>query len=196
MRQVTSRLIAAMLLTSSISAMSWPLPEVRVTLGSTEMEKLRTAIQSLNPDVVATITGVYATNWGGNLGEPRATFETDAGETGPGYRRHRLGWCHQSRGDWVCRVRDRLTRVISDVTTTSSLPIGMPTELAIRVLEFSVPLINTGPIPVRELSLDPFGNNGEIHVSFGTGCTRTITIRQIGDTFEQVNRNAQMSACN
>lgn len=178
-------LIATWLAFPCLWAGAMPIPEKLITLDGLEMARLRTAIVLPRPDVLVTITGVYVHDLSGSPRNPRATFQTDAFDTGPGYRRHRLGSCELAQSaNWICDYRDRLTRVISEMTITARLPVDMRTELAIRVLEFAVPLINQGARSEREFSVHEFRD--EISISFGSGCSTSMKFRRKGETFEKV----------
>lgn len=163
-----------------------PEPKKLIKLDDTEMARLRTAIALPRPDVLLTITGVYVNDQaGGAPGTPWASFQMDGFDTGLGHRRHRLGSCVLApSAQWTCSYYDRLTRVISDMTITAGLSTSMPTELAIRILEFAVPLVNVGIRSEREFSVSEYGDH--ISVSFGSGCTTSIKLRRKGETFENV----------
>ncbi len=193
MGQIKATLIAAALTLCSSFVMAMPLPKKSITLESAELAKLQATIPLPHPDTAVTITDVYVLDLGGSMGEPRATFETDAYETGHGYRRHRLGWCERFQGEWRCTPHDRLTRVIDDVTTTSVLPTDMATELAIRALEFAIPLINAGVQSEREFSIH--FNDDLIFIIYGSGCSSTMKIRRKGENFEKLPLDSNR-ACN
>lgn len=177
---------AGLALLACVGAAAMPIPQKLIPLDDAEMARLRAAIVLPRPDVLLTVTGVYVDDLPGVApGAPRASFQTDAFETGPGHRRHRLGSCELApAAKWTCSYSDRLTRVIGDMTITARLPTGMPTELAIRILEFAVPLINVGIRSEREFSVSEHGD--QISVSFGKGCITSMKLRRQGDTFEQV----------
>lgn len=158
-----------------------------IALGDAEMARLRAAIALPRPDALLTVTGVYANGGpaGGAPGAQWASFQIDGFDTGPGHRRHRLGSCQRAPGaQWTCSYHERLTRVIDDMTVTARLPTDMPTELAIRILDFAVPLINVGIRSEREFSVSEHGD--QISVSFGKGCITSMKLRRQGDTFEKV----------
>jgi len=184
-KKLAPALIAAWLALSCLYVGAMPIREKLITLDDAKMARLRAAIVSPRPDALVTVTGIYVDDLGGHPSNPRATFETDAFDTGPGYRRHRMGSCHLAQSaNWSCDYRDRLTRVISDMTITASLPTDMPTELVIRVLEFAVPLINQGIRSEREFSVHEFRD--EISISFGSGCSTSMKFRRKRETFEKI----------
>lgn len=190
-------LVAAWLaILACVGAAAMPIPQKPITLDTAEMARLRAAIALPRPDVLVTVTGVYVNDLAGAPpGAPRATFETDAFDTGSGHRRHRLGWCELApSAQWTCSYRDRLTRVIGDMTITAVLPTGMSTELAVRILEFAVPLINVGTRSEREFSVSEYGDH--IWVSFGSGCSTSLEFRRQGETFENLTlKSPQGGVC-
>lgn len=195
-RGFRSFLAAALLAFAWLCSAAIPLEKTPITLDGAEMARLVAAISLPRPGVLVTVTGVYVYDLGRTSSAPHANFETDAFETGPGYRRHRLGWCELAQGaKWNCTNRDRLTRTIRDFTITATLPIDMSTELAIRALDFAVPLVNEGLRPEIEFSLKEYEDYISVGFGFGSGCITFMDIRIKGEAFEKVDRKTTARIC-
>ncbi|PVY91724.1 hypothetical protein C8C95_2582 [Acidovorax sp. 99] len=69
----------------------------------------------------------------------------------------------------------------------------MSTELAIRALDFAVPLVNEGLRPEIEFSLKEYEDY--ISVGFGSGCITFMDIRVKGEAFEKVDRKTTARIC-
>lgn len=192
-RQIWRTIVAALLACASLGAgarHTYYNPEYLVEIDGVSMAKLRGAIPLPRPDTAITVLSIY-TESNDPLAPPpphRARFETAVFETGPSYQRSRGGRCEYAQGQWTCSASDLLVLVGKDIE--ASVPTAMPTELALRILDFAVPFAKNE----RYFSIGP--DRGEQQsVTLGRGCSTTVPLRRKGETFEVEANWRYISVC-
>jgi hypothetical protein len=160
-------------------AISAQAPRQPIQLSAEEMAKLRAAIPLPRPDTKYSIRELYVIDYPDHRDIPRAEFETEPIETGPDYRRARVGSCTSKSGSWTCYHRDL-------VTYQSGIAVAMHAEMstqeAVPIWQFAA----SHALRYSSFSIEPpIGNEIELHVFHG-GCVRAMHIRKTATGFELV----------
>lgn len=149
-------------------------------LDGVAMAKLRGAIALPRPDTAITVLNIY-THDHAPPRRPRAWFETEVFETGPGYRRNRVGRCETAQGQWTCDGRDRL---LLDSGVRAGVPTTMPTAQALHILDFAMPLAKQE----QRFSLNAESDGKfAVNVSDAQDCHWTIWLQRKGEILERVH---------